>query len=459
MSSKLRILHTSDWHIGQYLHSFDRVYEHQCFLKWLLNQIKTLEIDALLIAGDIFDTANPSAVSQKLWLEFLANAKTIAPYLNIVVIAGNHDSPSRLEAPNPLLEKFGIHVVGLVCDAESRQINFEKVCVPLKNKNGEIKAWCLAVPFMRNNDLPAKETLNLANENSATSNSDLNSENLISTAANSDLNSENLISTNANSDQSNNAQALLYQKLFRDILERKEKNQAIVAMGHLHISNAQMSPDSERRIVSGGLDGLPSDIFDSRLSYVALGHLHLAQRVGGSENRRYSGSPIPMSFSEIHYKHQVIVFDLNNECVENLQQIEVPRFVQLLQIPAGQEKDKSIEHVLKILQELNLNCDVPEQWPYLMVRVHLNGPDPSLRAKIENALAGKPVRLTRIEVSTNTTLQPLGDSSQIQTITLDQLNPEEVFSKLFAARFGNPVPSDLMQAFLQLNHFYEEPSK
>ncbi len=445
MSSKLRILHTSDWHIGQYLHSFDRVYEHQCFLKWLLNQIETLEIDALLIAGDIFDTANPSAVSQKLWLEFLANAKTIAPYLNIVVIAGNHDSPSRLEAPNPLLEKFGIHVVGLVCDAESRQINFEKVCVPLKNKNGEVKAWCLAVPFMRNNDLPAAENLNLANENSATSNSDLNSEDSVSTAA--------------NSDQSNNAQALLYQHLYRIIAERKETNQAIIAMGHLHISNAQMSPDSERRIVSGGLDGLPSDIFDSRLSYVALGHLHLAQRVGGSETRRYSGSPIPMSFSEIHYKHQVIVFDLDNECVENLQQIDVPRFVQLLQIPAAQEKDKSIEHVLNLLQELNLNCDVPEQWPYLMVRVHLNGPDPSLRAKIENALAGKPVRLTRIEVSANTTMQPLGGTSEIQTITLDQLNPEDVFSKLFAARYGNSAPPDLMHAFLQLNHFYEEPSK
>src|SRR5437868_773213 len=100
----MRFLHTSDWHLGQTLHHFERGYEHQCFLDWLLDTISAEQADALLIAGDIFDNANPSAASQKQFHRFLRQAKNRAPNLNIVIIAGNHDSPGRLEAPGPLLQ-------------------------------------------------------------------------------------------------------------------------------------------------------------------------------------------------------------------------------------------------------------------------------------------------------------------------------------------------------------------
>src|SRR5450830_1653635 len=110
----MRLLHTSDWHLGQSLHNFDRHYEHQCFLDWLIDTIVAEEADALLIAGDIFDNANPSSNAQRQLYRFLQQAKTRAPGLQIVVIAGNHDSPGRLEAPGPLLEAHGTVVIGNV---------------------------------------------------------------------------------------------------------------------------------------------------------------------------------------------------------------------------------------------------------------------------------------------------------------------------------------------------------
>src|SRR4051812_14445721 len=110
----MRLLHTSDWHLGQSLHNFERHHEHQHFLAWLLDTIVTEQADALLIAGDIFDNANPSAASQKQLYRFLQQARERVPHLNLVVIAGNHDSPGRLEAPGPLLEAHGTRVVGSV---------------------------------------------------------------------------------------------------------------------------------------------------------------------------------------------------------------------------------------------------------------------------------------------------------------------------------------------------------
>ena len=110
----MRFLHTSDWHLGQTLHGFERVHEHQCFLDWLLQTLVAERVDALLIAGDVYDNANPSAASQKQLYRFLRQAKSAVPHLNIVIIAGNHDSPGRLEAPGPLLEEHEVSLVGNV---------------------------------------------------------------------------------------------------------------------------------------------------------------------------------------------------------------------------------------------------------------------------------------------------------------------------------------------------------
>ena len=272
----MRLLHTSDWHLGQTLHTFDRTYEHQCFLDWLVDTIVAEQADALLIAGDVFDNANPSAAAQRQLYRFLQQARARAPQLQVVVIAGNHDSAGRLEAPGPLLEAHGVTVLGNVVRGADGAIDLERMLVPLRDRAGAIKAWCLAIPFLRPGDLPRVA----AGELEA-------------------------------ADPYLHGIALLYQQAYALAKSKCANGEAVLAMGHCHMVDGQASEDSERRIVIGGTEALPATMFDPTLAYAALGHLHLAQRVGKKEHLRYCGSPLPLSFAEVGYQHQVLRVDLD----------------------------------------------------------------------------------------------------------------------------------------------------
>ena len=149
-----RILHTADWHLGQVFHGYDRDYEHRVFLENLRRIISDRKIDALLIAGDIFDTANPSAAAQRRFFGFLADAHADHPNLQTVITAGNHDAGARLEAPAGLLERMKISIVGTVKFTDEGAIDYEKFLVPLKNPAGEIAALAVAVPFVRHSEVP-----------------------------------------------------------------------------------------------------------------------------------------------------------------------------------------------------------------------------------------------------------------------------------------------------------------
>ncbi len=238
----MRLLHTSDWHLGQTLHEFERDYEHQCFLDWLLDTLETEQVEALLIAGDIFDNANPSAAAQKQFYGFLTAAKRRVPHLNIVIIAGNHDSSGRLEAPGSLFAAFGATVVGHT--RQHGEINLDRLVTPLKNRAGDIAAWVLAIPFLRPGDVPLVET---------------------------------------EGDRYLKGVELLYRQTLDQALSRREPGQAIIALGHCHMSGGRTSEDSERRLVIGGAEALPVEIFDPIIAYAALGHLHRAQKVGGQD--------------------------------------------------------------------------------------------------------------------------------------------------------------------------------
>ncbi|MBK8538075.1 MAG: exonuclease SbcCD subunit D C-terminal domain-containing protein [Candidatus Competibacteraceae bacterium] len=402
----MRLLHTSDWHLGQTLHDFDRAYEHQCFLDWLLDTLETEQTDALLIAGDIFDNSNPSAESQKQLYRFLTAAKRRVPDLDIVMIAGNHDSSGRLEAPASLFAAFDATAVG--CARQQGEIELDRLVTPLKNRNGEIVAWCLAVPFLRPGDVPRVE---------------------------------------ADGDPYLEGIALLYQQVLEVALSRREPGQAIIALGHCHMNGGETSTDSERRIVIGGAEALPVDLFDPVIAYVALGHLHRAQKVGGQERVRYCGSPLPMSFTEMHYKHQVLRIDLDGESVTEISPIYIPRFVELLRIPA---QPAPVDDVLAMLAALD-RLDKPlEAQPYLQARVLLNGPDPGLRTRIESALDGKPVRLVKIETRYNASADGDAASSPLSLDDLGRLQPEDIFSKLHWRKYGKEPAADLMKAFREL---------
>lgn len=406
----MRLLHTSDWHLGQTLHNYDRAYEHQCFLDWLVETIVAEQADALLVAGDVFDNANPSAQAQRQLYRFVQQARARAPWLQVVIIAGNHDSPGRLEAPVPLLEVHGATVVGSVPRGAGGEIDLDRLLVPLADRSGAVKAWCMAVPFLRPGDVPR------------------------------------LVEPGDGIDPYLQGVALLYRQAFERARSRCGDGQAILAMGHCHMVDGQASLDSERRIVIGGTDALPASMFDPAIAYAALGHLHLAQRVGQKEHLRYCGSPLPLSFSETDYQHQVLRIDLDGTRVREVAGIKVPRAVELLRVPAA---PAPLGEVLAALEALSLPELPGHAWPYLEVRVLLERPEPGLRSQIEAALAGKPVRLAKIEPTRKVaTAAPLEDAMTLDQLA--QLKPDDIFRRLYQQRYGEEAPAEQLSAFTEL---------
>jgi exonuclease SbcD len=413
----MRLLHTSDWHLGQTLHNFDRTYEHQCFLDWLLDTIEAEQVDALLIAGDVFDNANPSAAAHRQLYRFLQQARARAPQIDIVIIAGNHDSPGRLEAPGPLLEAHGTTVVGNVVRGNDGEIDLERLLVPLRDKSGAVKAWCLAIPFLRPGDVPR-----IAAPGAGAPAPD------------------------PAPDPYLHGITLLYRQAYALAQAKCQAGQAIVAMGHCHMVDGQSSVESERRIVIGGTEALPAAMFDASIAYVALGHLHLAQRVGKKDHVRYSGSPLPLSFAEVGYQHQVLRIDLAGGAAREVAPLKVPRAVELLRVPAS---PAPLAEVLAALAALDLPERAPHAQPFIEVRVLLDAPEPGLRAQVEAALAGKPVRLAKIEPARKLSAGAEADGA----LTLDQLaqlQPDDIFRRLYRQRFDAEAPDDQMTAFAEL---------
>ena len=419
----MRLLHTSDWHLGQTLHNFERSYEHQCFLDWLLDTIVAEQADALLIAGDIFDNANPSSASQKQLYRFLQQARERAPRLNLVVIAGNHDSPGRLEAPGPLLEAHGTRVVGHILRDANGAIDLERLVLPLTGSSGAVEAWCIAVPFLRPGDVPRVAAAPGAEAKAGAE-------------ADQQLADPYLAGI-----------ALLYSQALALALARRQPGQALLAMGHCHMVGGEMSNDSERRIVIGGTEMLPAGIFDPAIAYAALGHLHLAQAVGQQQHIRYCGSPIPLSFAEVGYRHQVLRIDLDGEAVREIVALPVPRAVELLRVP---KKPAPLEQVLAELSALQLAPAPTQALPFLEVRVRLDAPEPGLRARIEAALEGKAVRLAKIETSSAARDPAAVDTGLLTLDQLDQLQPDDIFRRLYLQKYAAEAPSEQLLAFAEL---------
>ncbi|MFP5504500.1 MAG: exonuclease subunit SbcD, partial [Candidatus Sericytochromatia bacterium] len=357
----MRLLHTSDWHLGHALHGVSREYEHTQFMEWLLDTLTADEVDALLITGDVFETHNPGAAAQAAWYAFLADAKRRLPELQIVVIGGNHDSAERLNAPTPLLTHFGIHVVGGLLRLDDDALDLERLVIPLRDRSGAPAAWLAAVPYLRTADLRTTDE--------------------------------------ASQDSLQEGVRRIYAEVLAAARARLEAGQALIATGHCYMQGGALSELSERKILGGNQHALPVDIFPDDVAYAALGHLHKAQAVG-KEHMRYAGSPLPLSMAEMHYKHQVMVVDLAGGVVEAMRAIEVPRMVPLLRVPS--DGPRPLAEVIEKLKALPARDTVAreELRPYLEVCVQLNGLEPRLKYEIEAALDGRAARLLTIKTTT-----------------------------------------------------------
>ncbi|WP_336955616.1 exonuclease SbcCD subunit D [Acinetobacter johnsonii] len=401
----VRFFHTSDWHLGQFFYNHSRQYEHEQFLAWLLEQISERQPHALLIAGDIFDVINPASSAQKQLYQFLADAHARAPHMQTLMIAGNHDSGYRIEQVEPLLAKYNAKAVGVIHKNSQHQIDLEHLLVPILDQQQNTVAWCLSLPFLR----PAEIT-----------------------------------GFNEHTTNSQNAIAYLHQQLIAEAKARKTADQALILMSHAHMQGGETS-DSERPIVIGNEEALSTTLFDEIIDYVALGHLHKPQKVG-EEHIRYSGSPIPLSFSEINYKHQVVEVTLdptrNDVSRFQLNVLAIPRSIQLHKIRG------ELNEVLEKLQALPQGA-IPEidQREYVDIEYHTAvPPQPNLRQQFEEALPKDRYRLVRISRQYLATEQ---DPNAPTKVSLEPPTPEKLFQQIWGKQ-GYHSDAEVLNDFMSL---------
>jgi exonuclease SbcD len=235
--------------------------------------------------------------------------------------------------------------------------------------------------------------------------------------------------------------------LYRIVIEAANTtkgNLPLIVTGHLHISGGEVSELSERRIVVGGQEAVCSDIFTPGISYVALGHLHKPQSISGPTNIRYAGSPFPMSVTEKDYEHSVVMVDLDETGGVKIELLRTPRPVAFYRIPSTGAAPLNV--VEDELRRLEVEDPGEDRRPFLEIAVQLTSAEPELRRRIDDALFGKPVRLTRIVRQTAGEKGALADGLA-KTVMLEELEPTHVFARRYSDQYGVEPPDDLKRAF------------
>lgn len=398
----MKVLHTSDWHLGQQFYEHDRRDEHAAFFTWLLNTLVEQHIDILLVAGDIYHTATPSASAENQLYQFIKDAKKRCPQLHVVIIAGNHDSANRILAAQPLLAQFDTHVVGRFDVSAPSDITLE---INTNNK----RAVVVAMPFLRNSDISS-------------------------------------LCQTKNGPSYAHGVAKAYASALEHAYSINEQNSPLIVMGHLHAKGGDISSDSERNLVIGGEESISANVFGTKANYVALGHLHKAQKVAKNEAIRYSGTPIPMSFSERNYTHQVNVIEFKNDEKQSISTsvnpLYIPRSAEVIILPEGECLPlKELCEQIKALDTSNYTIA-----PYLRVKLKSSDTDTSFREQIEQALEGKNVKFCGIErvreqATTSDSSAVFEDLSEIE-----MLNPLNLLEQAFANdkdMAGQAVPNEL----------------
>ncbi|MGI6098215.1 MAG: exonuclease SbcCD subunit D C-terminal domain-containing protein [Kiritimatiellia bacterium] len=381
----MRILHTSDWHIGRMLYGQRRHEEFEAFLDWLATVIRENEIGALLVAGDVFDTSAPGNLAQELYYRFLCRVVG-SECRHVVVVAGNHDSPSFLEAPKELLKVLDVHVVGNIrTDAPEDEV------LVLKNAQGAPELIVCAVPYLRDRDIRTVE----AGESAADKDQKL---------------------------------ADGIRRHYADVVALAETKRAelggeipIVAMGHLFTAGGQtVDGDGVRELYVGALAQVEAEIFPEGIDYLALGHLHVPQRVRKSETRRYSGSPLPMGFGEARQRKSVCQVEFNGR-EASVQLIEVPVFQRLERIEG--DWDKIARRMAELAAE--------DSASWLEVVYSGDTIIGDLRERVEEAVEGSRLKVLRIRNN----LVIAGVLKQVDPgETLDKLSVNDVFERCLVAK-------------------------
>jgi len=380
----MRILHTSDWHIGKKIYGEDRLDEYARFLDWLLETIIDRNVDVLLVSGDVFDSSMPPARATDLYYRFLFNLYG-QTRTHAVIIAGNHDSAVRLAAPGQFLKMARMHVVGDIRDSA-------KDCVIHLDVNGQTAAFA-AVPYLNEGDILPHIPLEAEIERS-----------------------------------------LRYReamkRIYNECLSAMDAD-IKVFMGHYFIQGGT-SGDSERLVQIGGIAPVRTDDLPGDVDYIALGHLHSPQQIkGGGCPVMYPGSPLPLSFKEAEYDKKVLLVDLDTDVGCNIEEVTVPVFRKLV----------SVEGTPDDLTQLANFGDWKDR--YIEAKVLLEGAAVGVGDKVRQAFAQKGGKVLVVE-----SVLPTAGGEILSTEDIKTRTPVEIFQDFYKYKFGEIGPDTELDELL-----------
>lgn len=420
----MKILHTSDWHLGQSFFTKSRKNEHAAFLKWLLQQVEVHQIDAIIVAGDVFDTGTPPSYARELYHAFIGELQGMQ--CTLVVLGGNHDSVSVLNESKALLKYLNSHVIASTYGDLSEQV------ITLNDRNGQPSAVLCAVPFIRPRDVLVSEAGQSATDK-----------------------------RQALGDAIKQHYGALHNEALslRASIEEKQAEQGsediaaipIIATGHLTALGVSQS-ESVRDIYIGTLEGFDAKGFPPA-DYIALGHIHRPQKVAKTEHIRYSGSPIPLSFDELNTQKQVVLVTFESESTTpTISTLPVPRF-QAMEVIKGDLKaieavineseaialasqtDDAVSEVNKPLSEMNKAVSAtdngirPKDPVWLCIEVETEDYLTDLQQRIQGLLEGKNAEILQLKRKRKRTVNSLTEKQNVQ---LSELSVNDVFEARLA---------------------------
>lgn len=406
----MRLLHTADWHLGKKLENSERTEEHRDFLDWLIVKLGAEAIDVLIIAGDIFDNGTPSNTALELYYKFLGQLKTTC-CSDVIIIGGNHDSVSTLNAPKDLLKFFKVHVIGGVPEVFTDQI------IEIRGKSGATELVVCAVPFLRDKDI----RLNIAGEM-------------------------------AEERQQRIKQGIRdhYHKFVDYILPYKQAGIPVISTGHLFAAGSSTS-ESEKEIHMGNLGQVHGDQFPKEFDYIALGHIHKPQVVNKMEHIRYSGSPIPLSFSENEDRKQVVILDFTDAGLRQLSAHEIPCYRKLIRIKGD---------LPAVIAKILLLEDPHSPYPaWVEVRVEVESTITDLEEQLSALMAGKKFIERFCTRQLKTKVNAAIDQMAPQAMSLNDLEPKEVFLKRCLSEFKDADFTDLVATFDEVMELMKQEEK
>lgn len=394
----MKILHTADWHLGQQFYDRNRLDEQGRFLDFVLEVIAAEKVDLLLLAGDVFDTANPPRAAERLYYDFVTRLHQLG-HCETVVVGGNHDSAPHLNAPRQVLSHLKVHVVGSLPEKLSEMVfRFER----------EGKKLCVAaVPFLRDRDV------------------------------------RRAVEGEAFESMENRTKAgvvEVYRQVAELIEAAKTGDEVVLATGHLTAVGGQLS-DSERSIHIGHLGSISAAQLSPVFDYVALGHLHRPQAVGESKNIRYSGSPIPLSFSESMQK-QMRLLTIDEQHQLSHRSVPIPLARQLLRIKG------SADEVEKAIGQLK--WDASELCPWIEVTLTEGDASPVINDQIRQTAAEHGAEV--LKVGREIRLDQLGNLDAESSKPISEWQPLAVFEKRIENYEGDIKTEILIECFQQALH-------